>query len=191
MRVGIFGGTFDPIHYGHLLVAGDVSQNLRLDRLLLVPSRQPPHRRPAAAYQDRLRMTALAARGRPPLEACAAESRLPVPSYTVRTLEHLRRSLPRATLFFIIGSDQYRQMSLWRLPFALTDAVRVVVVDRPGVPRPPVFRGHRRDRVRFLGSIQVDISAGDIRARLARHKSVRYMLPALVEDHIKARGIYS
>ena len=114
MRIGVFGGVFDPPHLGHLLVADDVRQRLALGRVLFVPAFHPPHKAgPAAEYEDRLAMTRLAVADWPGFEVCTIEQRRDGPSYTVDTIAALRRILPRDSFYLIMGADQYGAMKRW------------------------------------------------------------------------------
>jgi nicotinate-nucleotide adenylyltransferase len=191
LRLGVFGGSFDPIHLGHLLVAEDVSRRLRLDRVLFVPTCRPPHKHgPMTPYRHRLAMTRLAIAGEPGFEMCRIEELRPGPSYTVDTLSRLRVLYPGAALYLILGSDQYREMSAWHQPQLLARLARIVVMDRPGAPRSALFQGHDPRQVLFLAIIQVAISAAAIRARLAKGHSVRYMLPVKVSEYVTRHHLY-
>ncbi len=190
-RLGVFGGSFNPIHLGHLLAADDVMRQLRLDRALFVPTCRPVHKRgPLAPYRHRLEMTRLAIDGEPGFELCRIEEQRPGPSYTVETLSELQLQCPGAALFLIIGSDQYREVSSWHRPDRLTRLARVVVMSRPGVERPALFPGHAPKRVLFRSIIPVAISAAAVRARLAKGHSVRYMLPVRVTEYVKRHCLY-
>ena len=136
-RIGILGGRFDPIHFGHLAVAAAARRRLGLERVLMVPSRVAPHRKqPAgAAGADRLAMVALAADGDPFLEACDLELTSDAPSYTATTLRRLReRGHPPTSLFFIVGADAFADIAAWRDYPRLLDAAHFAVVSRPGHP---------------------------------------------------------
>jgi nicotinate-nucleotide adenylyltransferase len=192
MRIGVFGGAFNPPHYGHLLAADDVRRTLGLDRVLFVPTFHPPHKdSQLAPYEDRVAMTRLALKNRPGLELHPLEHKLPVPSYTVATLRHIRKENPGVSLYLIVGTDQYRDMATWHQPDSLDRHARIVVMDRPGAPRPSLFPGHRPSRVRFVPVVPVDISAALIRKRLAKRESVEYMLPATVGTCISRNRLYS
>jgi len=192
LRLGVFGGSFDPIHLGHLLAADDVRHQLRLDRVLFVPARRPPHKRgPLASYRRRLAMTRLAIGGQPGFELCRIEEQRPGPSFTVDTLAGLLSLYPGASLYLVVGSDQYRDVSGWRQPELLTLHARVVVMSRPGAERPAPFPGHDPKRVLFRSVIPVAISAAAIRARLAKGRSVRYMLPVSVSEYVKRHHLYA
>jgi len=191
LRLGVFGGSFDPIHLGHLLVADDVRRRLRLDRVLFVPACRPPHKRgPMTPYRHRLAMTKLAIAGEPGFELCRIEELRHGPSYTVDTLSRLKAMYAGAALYLILGSDQYREISAWHRPQLLARLARVVVMDRPGAPRPALFQGHDPRRVLFRTVIQVTISAAAVRARLAKAHSVRYMLPVRVNEYVTRHHLY-
>lgn len=190
MRTGIFGGTFDPVHLGHLLVAIDLQSTLSLKRILFVPAARPPHKRtPVASFAHRLAMLELAVSNWPGLEICSLEARRPGPSYTVDTLRELRASY-RDSLYLIVGYDQYQEMSTWHEPHEISRLARIVVASRPGFARPPLYPGHNFHRVRFVETIAVDISAAAIRSRLAKGESVRYLVPSPVWHYIIRHQIY-
>lgn len=191
-RTGVFGGSFDPVHLGHLLVADDVRAKLRLDRVLFVPALHPPHKPGTlAAYRHRRTMLELALRDWPGLEPCDIEAGRPGPSYTIDTLRALRTARDCGSLYLIVGADQYQEMPSWREPGELTRLARLVVVSRPGVRQPGRFSGHRPDRVRFREVIAVDISSALIRSRLANRRSVRYMLSVPVLAYVRRHRLYN
>jgi len=191
LRVGVFGGSFNPIHFGHLLAADDVRRQVRLDRVLFIPACHPPHKRgPLTSYRHRLAMTRLAIEGEPGFELCPIEESRPGPSYTVDTLRELQSLYPGAAFYLIVGSDQYRDVAAWHRPDLLTDLARVVVMSRPGVERPTLFTGHDSQRVLFRSVIPVAIAAAAIRARLAKGHSVRYMLPVTVSEYARRHRLY-
>jgi nicotinate-nucleotide adenylyltransferase len=190
-RLGVFGGSFDPIHLGPLLVAKDIGLQLRLDRLLFLPSCRPPHKPgPVTPYRHRLAMTRLAIAGHAGFELCRVEEKRLGPSFTTETLAELLRLYAGASLYLIVGSDQYRDVSGWHRPEMLSRLARIAVMSRPGVARPATFPGHDSKRVLFRQVIPVAISAAAIRARLAKGRSVRYMLPVSVNDYVKRHRLY-
>jgi nicotinate-nucleotide adenylyltransferase len=190
-RLGVFGGSFDPIHLGHVLAAYDVRRALRLDRVLVVPACHPPHKRgPLTSYRHRLEMTRLAIAGEPGFELCPVEESRPGPSYTVDTLGALQSLYPGSALYLIVGSDQYRDVSSWHRPDLLTLLARIVVMSRPGVERPALFQRHDPKRVLLRTTIPVGISAAAVRARVAKGRSVRYMLPVNVTKYVKRHRLY-
>ncbi|MBN2465055.1 nicotinate (nicotinamide) nucleotide adenylyltransferase [candidate division WOR-3 bacterium] len=191
VRLGVFGGSFNPVHFGHLLVADDVREQLRLDRMLFIPAFRPPHKRgPIVPYRHRLAMTRLAVAGQPGFELCPIEEARSGPSYTADTLRELRSRYPGAMLYLAVGSDQYRDVASWHRPGELTELARIVVMSRPEIARPPLFRGHDPRRVLFRAVIPVGISAAQIRARLAKGRSIRYMLPVRVAEYVRRHRLY-
>jgi len=190
-RLGVFGGSFDPIHLGHLLVVGDIRRQLRLDRVLFVPTWHPPHKQgPMTPYRHRLAMTKLAIAGEPGFELCRIEELRSGPSYTVDTLARLKALYSCAAFYLVVGSDQYQGISGWRQPQLLARLARVVVMSRPGTARPALFPSHDPRRVLFRGVIPVAISAAAVRARLAKGRSVRYMLPVRVNEYVTRHHLY-
>ena len=214
-RVGVLGGRFDPVHRGHLATAAAARRGLRLDRVLMLPSRLSPHRkRPAeAGGADRLAMVALAARDDPSLEPCDLELAADGPSYTATTLRKLHeRGHPRTSLFFIVGADAFADVAAWHDYPRLLDAAHFVVVSRPGHPvgslpdalpaLRPRLRAVTGDTVaRTDGASQTpvvflldadtpDISSTDIRARLARGYPLGERVPASVAEYIDRRRLY-
>lgn len=191
MRTGIFGGTFNPVHLGHLLVADDIRNRLSLDRILFIPAARPPHKRgPLAPFEHRLAMLNLALRDWPGFEVCTLEAQRPGLSYTVDTLRELH-STCRDSLYLIVGYDQYREMAVWHEPKVLSRLARLIVVSRPGFDRPALFPGHEIRRVKFVETIAVDVSAAVIRSRLAQGRSVRYLLPVPVLAYAKRYRLYN
>jgi nicotinate-nucleotide adenylyltransferase len=191
MRLGIFGGSFDPVHFGHLLVAEDVNQKMKLDRLLFVPAFCPPHRpAPLADYKHRVTMLKRAIANDERFAVSRVEEGSGGPSYTVNTLRRLRTVEPGARFYLIIGYDQYRTIRTWYQPAQLTNLAHLVIVSRPGVPKPRLFPGHNPKKVTFLDVIPVGISARLIRQRLARGMSIRYLVPETVARYIYRHHLY-
>jgi nicotinate-nucleotide adenylyltransferase len=197
-RIGILGGTFNPVHLGHLLMAQDAMEQLRLDVVKFIPAAVPPHK-PAerlAPARDRLCMVRLAIRGNPAFEADDIEIRRGGVSYTVDTLRELRRRNPGARLYFIIGADSLRELHRWREVERLVKLCTFVTVPRPGFqPRPVVDpkldpATRRRLRQHVLRGHACDIASREIRDRVARGLSIRYLLPDAVRDYIRRRKLY-
>ncbi len=214
-RIGILGGRFDPVHRGHLATAAAARRALRLDRVLMLPSRLSPHRkRPAeAAGTDRLAMVVLAARDDPSLEPCDLELTADGPSYTATTLRKLHgRGHPRTSLFFIVGADAFADVAAWHDYPRLLDAAHFVVVSRPGHPvgslpdALPALRprlravtgnaGAQADGtphapvVFLLDADTPDISSTDIRTRLAKGRPLGGRVPRPVAEYIDRRRLY-
>jgi nicotinate-nucleotide adenylyltransferase len=206
--IGLYGGTFDPIHFGHLRTALDVQQILGLDQLRFLPCGVPPHRpAPAASPAQRLAMVREAVRNEPGLQVDNRELQRPGPSYMVDTLQSLRDELGARSLGLILGMDAFRALETWHRWQHLLDLAHLIVMQRPGARAPAagalegLVRGHRATdgaelRARPAGGIlflpvrQLDISATEIRQLLARGESPRYLLPDGVLELIRAQQLY-
>lgn len=192
-RYGIFGGTFDPIHLGHLIAAQTTQETLNLHRILFLPSAHPPHKDSpsVSSYDIRRRMVEMAIQDNPLFEVSDVEARRPDPSYTVRTLQDLRREFPQNSydLFLLIGADNLVEFRNWKDPDTIVAEITVVVFARPGYDisqAPTVFR----EKAQWVQMPLIDISATDIRQRVASNRSIRYMVPSAVEEFIIQQGLY-
>lgn len=192
VKLGIYGGTFNPLHTGHLVIAQEFYEQCELDRVIFIPSARPPHKRlsdvlsPEHRYQMALAATANDER----FEVSDMEIQRPGLSYTIETLEAFGRSHgPESVLYFAIGADSLVDMAGWRSPDRVFELATIVVVPRPGfdIKRAPE---PWRDRVIVLKTPELDISSTDIRKRVAQGKSVRYLVPDPVERYIKDHGLY-
>jgi nicotinate-nucleotide adenylyltransferase len=194
VRLGVFGGTFDPIHLGHLRAAENALESLELDRVAFIPAGTPPHRGdPSSSALDRFAMTALATAGHPCFAVSDVELRRDGPSYTVDTVAGLRRESPEADVFVIVGSDTFPEMATWKEHERLMALCTVAVVARPGEARaaaegPAV--GGPAPRVARVEGPGLDISASAIRGRVRQRKSIRYLVPDAVADYIAKRALY-
>lgn len=188
MKIGVMGGTFDPIHLGHLCAAEAAREALALDRVLFVPSHVPPHRGPVTASLDRYAMVCLATAGCSGFIPSDLELQREGPSYTVDTLKALSLAQPADAFVLIVGSDTYPEMAAWRNPEGIFSRCSVAVVERTGSQdagapvRPGVLR---------VPGPGLDVSATAIRQRLRDGKSVRFLVPENVRDYITKRGLYS
>ncbi|MFZ9932744.1 MAG: nicotinate-nucleotide adenylyltransferase [Chthoniobacterales bacterium] len=183
MRTGILGGSFDPIHHGHLILARAALEQLALDRVLFIPAALSPHKtqtKPATA-QDRLAMLQLAIEREPDFESCDLELHRPPPSYTVHTLRNLREKYPDDELILLIGADNVAGFDTWLDPDEILRLARIAVLDRAGAAITRDWPVVRR---------LIDISSTGIRARAAEGRSIRYLTPAGVCDYIAAHGLY-
>ena len=193
MRIGLYGGTFDPVHFGHLRAAENAREGLGLDLVAFLPSAVPPHRcAPLSAAADRLAMARLATAAHSRFEAWDAELRRPGPSYTVETVSSLLAERPSDTFVLVVGADTWPEITTWREPERLLSLVAVAVVDRPGYPGPgeeapfPGARGVTR-----VEGPSLPISATAIRERARQGRSVRFLVPDAVADYITARRLYA
>jgi nicotinate-nucleotide adenylyltransferase len=195
------GGTFDPVHIGHLAIAEEAREALRLERILFVPAGAPPHK-PASdvtAVAHRLAMVTLAIADNPAFELSRIEVDRPGPSYTVDTLEAMARgdgpAAPHPELTVILSAETFVDLPDWHEPERLFEAARVAVVPREGYPAPDPawlsarFPG-REGRVSYLEGPRLGLSSTAIRARVAAGRSIRYLVPSTVEAYIVEHQLY-
>jgi nicotinate-nucleotide adenylyltransferase len=189
-RLGVFGGTFDPIHLGHLRAAEAARETARLDRVLFVPAGRPPHRDATSASPlDRYAMVSLATAAHPAFAPSDVELRREGPSYTLDTLLELRRQWPEAEPFLILGSDAFAEIGTWREPRRVAELCTLVVIERPGADAPAAepIPGARVVRV---PAVALPISSSAVRRLRGEGRSVRYLVPDPVADHIQKRELY-
>lgn len=192
-RVGILGGTFDPPHLGHLLLARWAAIELRLDRVLFVPAGRPPHKARAARSNaaHRLAMTRLALRGNEGFAVEPLETRRRGPSYTVDTVRTLAARWPEAKLHLIMGADMFATFETWREPQAIAERAVIAVLVRPGTPRPRATRAAARGReVVRLTNPGLPISSSALRARARRGLSLQGFVPDPVARYIERHALY-
>ena len=190
IRVGILGGTFDPIHNGHLEAADAARRELMLDRIMLLPARTPPHRssEPRASAFHRFAMAALAATTRPGMEVSDLELHRDGPSYTSITLQQLHaEGYKPSQLFFILGADAYAEIAAWHDYPRLLDFSNFVIVSRPGIPTSHVTSG---PRLFFVAADTPDVSSTEIRRRVSAGESIDGLVPSIVADHIRRHRLY-
>lgn len=210
--LGVFGGTFDPVHLGHLRLAEEAAETLALACVRWLPAGQPPHREgPRVAAADRLAMVRLATADNPRFEVDAAEVHADQPSYTVLTLQRLRRELgPARPLVLLLGTDAFSALPTWHRWSELLQLAHIGVAHRAGAPPhvddlppelvrefvqrhsddPAVLRATPAGRVVVFAMTPLDISATRIRDLLAARRSPRYLVPPVVLDYIEANGLY-
>ena len=197
-RIGILGGTFDPPHIGHLWLATLAADAMALDRVLLMPAAQPPHKagQSVSRAADRLLMTRLAIAGNPLLELCPIEMERPGPSYTIDSVEELERLYPgETTLYLVMAADSLAQIDTWRDPGRLLERIEWIVGPRPGDPLPDraglVARfGQNASRIHLLEGPSLDVSSTTLRRRVAERQPIRYLVPRSVEELVTERGLY-
>jgi nicotinate-nucleotide adenylyltransferase len=201
-RIGVLGGTFDPVHSGHLSIAERAVTEAALDRVLFIPAGNPrlKQQKPAAAVGHRVEMVKLAVAGNPKFQVCETEATRPGPTYTVDTLEDLSRKFGSSLaspggLFFILGLDVLPRLGEWKSPERILELCRLVVVTRPGYSGfewPGFYSSHpaAENQVELVSSISVDISGTELRKRIASDLSLRGLVPEPVEDYIRAHGLY-
>lgn len=198
-RIGIMGGTFDPIHYGHLVLAETVRDTMGLEQIVFVPAGSPPHKTDAeiTPARHRIAMVQRAIRGNPHFVLSTMETERPGTSFTVDTLEQLRGAVPPGTEFyFITGSDALLGILSWKDAGRMADLCHFVAATRPGTSR-----GHLRefldtlpdslrDRIDVIPVPALEISSTEIRRKTREARTIRYLLPESVEDYIRKEGLY-
>ncbi len=197
MRLGILGGTFDPIHLGHLLLAEQAREELALDRVLLIPASRPPHKpgAPITPYSDRFAMLSLALEGTTGLIASELEREDLRPSYTVDTLRRLATLEPEAELWLLLGADSLRDLPAWREPEEIMRLARLAVYARPSeeepnlAPADPALADPPPQATELSGP-RLRLASTEIRARVAAGRSIRFLVPPAVERYIHEHGLY-
>jgi nicotinate-nucleotide adenylyltransferase len=196
LRVGVFGGAFNPPHLGHLVCAQEVLLQLQLERVLFVPMGQPPHREldDDPGGQARLEMVELAIAGDERFVASRVELDKEGPSYTSETLELLLTESPDDELFLILGGDQAAALPDWHEPEKVLERATVAAVERVGWSRSAIgiklARLRGSERVRHLDMPMIQISSTGIRRRVREGRPIRYLVPAAVEDYIASHELY-
>lgn len=194
MRLGVLGGTFDPVHVGHVALGRAARDQVPLDEVLFVPAGQPWRKasRDITPDQHRLAMVRLAIEGEPAFVVSTIELDREGPSYTADTLEALRGERPGSELFFIIGEDALADLPNWVRPQRIVELAKLAVARRPGAQGAPESAlSGLRDRIVWLDMPPMDVSATEIRRRLRDGEAVEGMLPAGVEAYIRESGLYS
>lgn len=197
LRIGIMGGTFDPIHYGHLVTAEQAHYRFSLDKVVFVPSGHPPHKlnKSVSDAHHRESMTVLATKDNPHFEVSSVEVDRPGPSYAVDTVKAFRYTYPSDTeLFFITGADAILQMMGWKDSATLMQLCEFIAATRPGyslaADRIHEIFGDNARRIHFFEVPALAISSTDIRARVKAGRPVRYLLPDSVVDYMSRAGLY-
>jgi nicotinate-nucleotide adenylyltransferase len=191
--VGLFGGTFDPIHLAHLRLAEEAKEEFKLERVFFLPAGVPPHKAgwKISPYQDRFEMTLLAIQGNPAFEVESLEAERPGASYSVDTVKMMKARYQE--LAFLMGADQLLEIRSWKDPRELFDLCRVIVFDRPGFDLSALER--MGPEVRALNYLKArtglyPVSSSDIRGKIRAGKSVRYLVPEAVHEYLLTRRLY-
>ena len=195
-RVGVLGGTFDPVHLGHLIVAAELRHRLVLDRVIVAPAGRPPHKSAREVSDDahRLAMLRLALAERPAFEVSAADMERDGPSYTADLLALLREELAPERFFFLMGNDSLRDLPTWHQPARIAELAELGVAARPGVlidleaieRAVPAVRG----RVHLVPTPLIEIASRDIRRRVQQGEPITFQVPLAVERYIREHGLY-
>ena len=212
MKIGILGGTFDPIHFGHLRTAAEIGQQLELEKVYLIPAATPPHKNsdPVTSFQHRLNMVRMAVEDNSLLEALDLEGKRPGLSYSIETLREIHDMFdPEPELFFILGTDAFLEIETWKEYRKLFDYAHFIVIQRAGHEEKrlaPFLKKVRRDIVatatpnvyttssgmviKIMTSTLLEISSTRIRQMVVRGKSVHFLLPEKVREYIVKNGLY-
>jgi nicotinate-nucleotide adenylyltransferase len=182
-KIAIYGGTFDPVHHAHLILAREAIETVGLEKVILVPAAISPLKKaaPVASGEVRLAMLQAAIKGEPGFELDECELRRSPPSYTIGTVEEIRRRERDAVIYCLIGEDNVEQLPLWHRFAELEKMVRFVVLDRSGKQPTHSYK---------VISRRIDISATEIRRRVAQSESIRYLVPESVEEIIHRERLY-
>ncbi len=191
MNIGVFGGTFDPPHIGHLIIADHVRLQIGLDAVLFVPSAISPHKRERRLSdpRHRLEMLALAVRGNGQFVVSDLEVERGGVSYTIDTLRYLSREKPENSLSLLIGTDNLPDFPQWKEPEEILRMARLVAMERPGFPRESI-PSDLRERVLFCAVPQIGVASRFIRERVQKGGSIRYLVPDPVERYIREHHLY-
>ncbi len=189
MRIALFGGTFDPPHIGHLLMAEAAQAQFHLDRVVFLPTGQPPHKSVVTSARHRLAMTRAAVRGYPHFSVSAWEAAQKRTVYTYETLAHFKSLWPRAQVHFILGSDSLAQIDRWRQGRTLLKQARFLVVDRLE-HRWSALPARVRAQTAHVDMPPVAIASHTLRKAIRQKQSVRYQVPAAVDRYIHQHHIY-
>jgi len=197
MRIGIFGGTFDPIHLGHLIVAEQAREQASLDEVWFVPAARPPHKldQSISPFDRRAEMISLAITGQPQFRLERIEKDRPGPSFTVDTLSELQTAHPEHTFALIVGADCLPDLKNWREPQRILELAELVVSARPGWPmmeREELLKSVALTTLRMsrVDVPQVEIASREIRQRTAEGRTIRYLTTRAVEEYIRERKLY-
>jgi len=196
-RIGIFGGTFDPIHIGHLIIATELKHALNLDHVIFVPSGQPPHKadQMISSDADRLAMLRLAIADNPAFAVSTLDLERPGPSYTADLLSLLHDDHPDAHLVFLMGEDSLRDLPTWHQPERIVALAEIGVAIRPEIETDleTIYRllPPARGRITIVPTTLIDISSSELRRRVQAGEPIRYQVPAAVESYVMRTGLYS
>jgi nicotinate-nucleotide adenylyltransferase len=200
MKIGIFGGTFDPVHLGHLILAEQCRAQAHLDQVWFLPAAHPPHKPGPGLtrFEQRCEMLELATAGHPAFRLERLEKDLPPPSYTSETLRELCRRHPEDQFDLLMGSDGLPDLPGWHEPRQVIERAGLIVVPRPGVMLWTADRlatalglNLSQVRLRFVACPLIEISSRELRRSIADGMSIRYMVPRAVEEYIRDRKLYN
>ena len=186
-KIGLFGGTFDPVHTGHLIIAQSVRESLGIDSIIFIPSARPPHKNTDIMFtpEERYSMLSAALEGNPHFLISDIEKKRKGPSYTIDTIREIKSTVaPGTDISFIVGRDNLVEISGWKDPHSIIGECGILAAGRPGHENDTI-PGWLKDAVNIVPTPLIDISSSDIRARLREGKSIRYLVPDAVFEFIE------
>ena len=191
-KLGILGGTFDPVHTGHLVLAEQLRENSQLERVIFIPSASPPHKteHQLSSAIHRLEMTKLAANGNSHFSVSDIELKREGLSYTVETLRKLKELYKESEIYFLTGSDVLDEITTWKEPDEIYRLAKIVIGIRPGFDKfdPEDYFAKKSIITRITG---VDVSSTRIREKVAKGESIKYLVPSQIEEYIKRKHLYT
>jgi len=190
-RIGILGGTFDPPHFGHLVLAQEISEKLKLNRVIFIPSAVPPHKteNEVSSAKHRFEMIKLAIKGNKLFSVSDIELKREGPSYTVNTIKELKKIYAKAELFFLTGSDILEEILSWKDPQEIYRSIKIVIGLRPGFDEiDPNNQFAQKSQIIEITSL--DISSTLIKDKIKKGESIRYLVPRKVEEYIRKKKLY-
>lgn len=199
MRIGVYGGSFDPLHYGHLILAEQSREQTRLDEVWFIPAARPPHKldAPPSSFDHRVAMLQLALTGNPGFRIDTLESKRSGPSYTADTLDELHRLHPGNEWFYLLGSDSVPDLPKWHEPARIVARASLVVMERQGFTTPGSAEVAKligvpvtQLRMQKIDVPLIELASRDIRKRVAANRSIRFMVPEAVENYIRQHQLY-
>jgi nicotinate-nucleotide adenylyltransferase len=190
-KLGVLGGTFDPIHMGHLVLAEQVREKFRLERVIFIPSASPPHKteQKLSSANDRFEMTKLALEGNPYFFVSDIELKREGLSFTVETLRELKELYKDSEIYFLTGSDVLDEITSWRDPEEIYRLAKIVIAIRPGFDKFDP-KNHFVKKSIIINITGMDISSTQIREKVKKGESIKYLVPSKVEEYIKKKNLY-
>jgi nicotinate-nucleotide adenylyltransferase len=191
LKIGILGGTFDPIHLGHLILAEQLAEKFKLDKVIFIPSASPPHKnnKKVSKAKDRFKMTGLAIEDNPLFSISDIELKRKGKSYTVITIKELKKLYPKSKLFLLCGSDVLDELKTWKSPDEIYKLIKVIVGVRPGYNK--IKKDNKYAKKSIIEQINgLEVSSTEIRKRVKKGKSIRYLVPDKARNYIRKKGLY-
>jgi nicotinate-nucleotide adenylyltransferase len=199
MKIGLMGGTFNPIHLGHLIITEFIRINLSLDKVIFIPSGNPPHKDldEIISAKHRYNMALLAVDSNPHFQISLSEINRRGISYTVDTIREFIENFPNDELFFIIGADSLNELTKWKEFILLFKITNFIAIGRPGISKEDCLNKinelHDKYNVNidYIDGPLIEISSTDIRQRVSKDKSIKYLVPETIEEYIKVNNLYT